>query len=105
MSNFTIPQDATAADVAELLRGNKITAAQFAAWVASAKTRKPLSVKMSDKGCVSVYGLNAQFPTSLYPDQWERLFAFTDSIRQFIDSHRAELDRRGEASRAAKRAA
>lgn len=33
-----------------------------------------ITVKHSaEKGTVSVYGLNARFPVSLYPSQWERL--------------------------------
>jgi len=34
---------------------------------------KEIKVKISDKGCVSVYGLQ-RFPVSLYPRQWERIF-------------------------------
>lgn len=38
-----------------------------------------ITVKHStDKGTVSVYGLNARFPVSLYPSQWERLL--TDAV-------------------------
>jgi hypothetical protein len=33
---------------------------------------KPLSFKVSEKGAVSVYGLQ-RFPITLYSNQWERL--------------------------------
>ena len=34
--------------------------------------QKPLSFKVSEKGCISVYGMG-RFPCSLYPSQWLRL--------------------------------
>jgi hypothetical protein len=67
-----------------------------------AERNKALSLSMSEKGCVSVYGLNAKFPVSLYPQQWEKLIAFTTSIQQFITANEPELTRRGDASKAAK---
>ena len=41
------------------------------------------SLKVSDKGAVSVYGLG-RFPVTLYKEQWLRLLALADSIREFI---------------------
>lgn len=43
-----------------------------------------LTIKVSPKGCVSVYGMG-RFPTSLYPTQWRRLFAVADEIRSMLD--------------------
>jgi len=34
--------------------------------------QKPLGMKVSEKGCISVYGMG-RFPCSLYPSQWLRL--------------------------------
>jgi hypothetical protein len=68
-----------------------------------AQARK-LSIKISEKGCVSVYGINARFPVSLYPSQWETLFGLKDSVEQFIATHREELEKLGEQSRMAKQA-
>ena len=49
-----------------------------------AKTaRTSLSVKLSKKGAFSVYGLG-RFPTTLYREQWERLFAFQSSIEDLM---------------------
>jgi hypothetical protein len=42
-----------------------------------------LSVKVSAKGCASVYGLQ-RMPLSLYPSQWERLAKFLPEILAFI---------------------
>lgn len=51
---------------------------------------KDLSLKVSQKGGVSVYGLG-RFPVTLYKEQWTRLLDITDEIRQFIKDNDAEL--------------
>lgn len=66
---------------------------------------KKLTLKMSDKGCVSLYGINAQFPVSLYPGQWETVFSLQDQIVAYIKANAEELARRGAATKAAKTAA
>jgi hypothetical protein len=50
-----------------------------------------LSCKVSEKGGLSVYGLNAKWPVTLYADQWDRLLGFADEIRRFKKAHNAEL--------------
>lgn len=40
---------------------------------------RALSVKLAAKGGVSVYGINVQFPVTLYREQWERLIPFLGS--------------------------
>src|ERR1039458_6757126 len=45
--------------------------------------RGQISLKVSEKGGLSVYGLG-RFPVTLYREQWEKLLAMADSIRQFI---------------------
>lgn len=47
------------------------------------QTKRGLSLKVSAKGAVSVYGLG-RFPVSLYGEQWLRLLDFAESIRAFI---------------------
>ena len=42
-----------------------------------------VSLKVSQKGGISVYGLG-RFPVTLYKEQWEKLLAMTDSIKAFI---------------------
>jgi hypothetical protein len=49
-----------------------------------------LSLKVSQKGALSVYGLG-RFPVTLYRGQWERLLDFTDQIKAFLDSHGSDL--------------
>jgi len=46
-------------------------------------TRGQLSLKVSEKGALSVYGLG-RFPVTLYREQWEKLLGMADGIREFI---------------------
>lgn len=48
------------------------------------------SLKVSEKGGVSVYGLG-RFPVTLYKEQWTRLLAMADEIRAFIKENDAHL--------------
>jgi hypothetical protein len=41
------------------------------------------SIRVSEKGGVSVYGLG-RFPVTLYKEQWLRLLEMADEIRAFI---------------------
>ena len=49
-----------------------------------------VSLKVSEKGAVSVYGLG-RFPVTLYKEQWTRLLAMAEDIKAFIKTHDAEL--------------
>jgi hypothetical protein len=49
-----------------------------------------LSLKVSQKGAVSVYGLG-RFPVTLYKEQWERLLDFAGEIRAFIEANAGQL--------------
>ena len=51
---------------------------------------KGLSLKISEKGGLSVYGLG-RFPVTLYKEQWKRLLDITDEIKQFIASNEDKL--------------
>jgi hypothetical protein len=48
------------------------------------------SLKVSEKGGVSVYGLG-RFPVTLYKEQWAKLLGMADEIRAFIKEHESEL--------------
>lgn len=58
-----------------------------------ARASRGVSLKVSEKGAVSVYGLG-RFPVTLYKEQWERLLGMADDIRAFIREHEAELKTR-----------
>jgi hypothetical protein len=49
-----------------------------------------LSLRVSEKGGVSVYGLG-RFPVTLYREQWHRLLAMTDEIRNFMSANEDKL--------------
>ena len=51
---------------------------------------KALSLKVSEKGAVSVYGLG-RFPETLYKEQWLRLLDMTEDIQTFIKQNEAQL--------------
>ncbi len=51
---------------------------------------KGLSMKISEKGGLSVYGLG-RFPVTLYKEQWTRLLDMAEEIRNFIKSNDAQL--------------
>jgi hypothetical protein len=48
------------------------------------------SLRVSQKGAVSLYGLG-RFPVTLYKEQWLRLLGMADAIRGFIREHEDEL--------------
>jgi hypothetical protein len=52
-----------------------------------------LYCKVSEKGAISVYGLQ-RMPVTLYVEQWDRLLDFGEQIRQFMREHDAELKRK-----------
>jgi hypothetical protein len=52
-----------------------------------------VSMKVSEKGGLSVYGLG-RFPVTLYQEQWLKLLDMTDDIRAFIRDHEPELKKR-----------
>ena len=49
-----------------------------------------VSLKVSEKGGLSVYGLG-RFPVTLYKEQWTKLLDIADDIRAFIRSTEASL--------------
>ena len=53
---------------------------------AAAVKRNTLSLKVGEKGGLSMYGLG-RFPTTLYKAQWERLIEFVPEIKAFIAAH------------------
>ena len=55
-----------------------------------AQATRGISIKVSEKGGVSVYGLG-RFPVTLYKEQWTRLLDMADDIRAFLKAHDAEL--------------
>ncbi len=61
---------------------------------AETENRGSLYCKVSQKGAVSIYGLQ-RMPVTLYLEQWERLLNFSDELRKFLEEHNSELKRKG----------
>jgi hypothetical protein len=51
---------------------------------------KGVSMKVSEKGGLSVYGLG-RFPVTLYKEQWLKLLDLSEEIRNFIRDNNAAL--------------
>lgn len=54
------------------------------------RNERTLSLKVSQKGALSLYGLG-RFPVTLYKEQWLRVLEMTEDIRKFIQEHDKEL--------------
>ena len=57
------------------------------------RPRGQVSLRVSEKGGLSVYGLG-RFPVTLYREQWERLLDIADDIRKFIRDNDHELKKK-----------
>jgi hypothetical protein len=55
-----------------------------------ARTSRGVSLKVSEKGGVSVYGLG-RFPVTLYKEQWTKLLDMAEDIRRFIRENESKL--------------
>src|SRR5216683_244499 len=60
---------------------------------AALKQRGPASIKVSEKGGVSVYGLG-RFPVTLYKEQWEKLLSMAGEIKSFMAEHGSQLKKK-----------
>lgn len=54
------------------------------------RDEKGLSLKVSQKGGVSLYGLG-RFPVTLYKEQWIKLLDMAEEIRAFIQANEGQL--------------
>ena len=55
---------------------------------------RSVSMKVSEKGALSVYGLG-RFPVTLYKEQWKKLLGAADEIRTFLEKNDKLLKSRG----------
>jgi hypothetical protein len=55
-----------------------------------ARGTRAISLKVSEKGGVSVYGLG-RFPVTLYKEQWQKLLEMADDIRRFMQENAGQL--------------
>jgi hypothetical protein len=59
------------------------------------KGRQKITLKVSEKGAISVYGMG-RFPVTLYAEQWERLLddEQVKAMKAFIKANAAKLTRK-----------
>ena len=62
------------------------------------RSTKGVSLRVSEKGGVSVYGLG-RFPVTLYKEQWIKLLDMAEDIRSFIHENDAKLKTKEEKAR------
>ena len=55
-----------------------------------ARPARSVSLKVSEKGGVSLYGLG-RFPVTLYKEQWSKLLDMADDIRAFLKENDSKL--------------
>lgn len=53
-------------------------------------SQRKLTLKVSEKGAVSLYGMG-RFPVTLYGSQWEKLLDNAVVIREFLKDHADKL--------------
>jgi hypothetical protein len=58
-----------------------------------ARGSKAVSLKVSEKGGLSVYGLG-RFPVTLYQEQWLKLLDLAEDIRAFIRQNEGTLKKK-----------
>ena len=73
----------------------RLTAANTAL-AAAAERKNKISLKVSEKGGLSVYGLG-RFPVTLYKEQWTRLLNAGPTIVDFIAANDGTLKAKGDA--------
>ncbi len=73
----------------------KISVDEASKLLADAETAKrgTLYCKVSQKGAVSLYGLQ-RMPVTLYVEQWTRLLGYADELQAFLKEHDSELKRK-----------
>lgn len=52
--------------------------------------QEKVSLKVSEKGAISLYGLG-RFPVTLYPNQWVKVIEHGDEIKRFAEQNKALL--------------
>ena len=59
------------------------------------RSSRAISMKVSEKGGLSVYGLG-RFPVTLYKEQWTKLLDMADDLRAFIKENESKLKSKGD---------
>jgi hypothetical protein len=81
-------------EILEKLAAGQLSVEEAKSLIAETEPKRgSLYCKVSEKGAVSVYGLQ-RMPVTLYMEQWGRLLDFGDEIRKFIKENESKLKRK-----------
>ncbi|MCU1323452.1 MAG: hypothetical protein JWM43_3101 [Acidobacteriaceae bacterium] len=76
-----MPEEDLKAEIEKLLKENEQL---------KTKSDRGLSLKVSEKGGVSLYGIG-RFPITLYKEQWRKILGIASEIEAFIKEHEPTL--------------
>ena len=58
-----------------------------------AEKKQGVSLKVSQKGAVSLYGIR-RFPVTFYADEWDTILGMSDEIKRFIQENQDSLKKK-----------
>lgn len=89
---MTVLQSLTSPSTLEQSENDTLKAlvASLQAKLAQAQKPRKATLKVTEKGGLSLYGLG-RFPVTLYRGQWERLLALREEIEEFIEANASSL--------------
>lgn len=89
------PAPTNGVDMATVLARLNALEAENAALKAqqTASAKRTISLKISAKGALSVYGIG-RFPVTLYAGQWETVFGIAEQMKTFIAQNAGKLSRK-----------
>ena len=94
-SNGKAPGKLTKMDILQKVASGEIQPDDATKLLQDVTGNRGLYCKVSQKGAISVYGLQ-RMPVTLYVEQWGRLLDFADDIRAFAKENDGELKRKGD---------
>ena len=80
----------TSAELLAMITKLQADNAALASKLTQASAPRAITMKVSEKGALSIYGLG-RFPVTLYRGQWERLLNEAKTIQAFIATNSALL--------------
>ncbi len=86
--------------LAQLQAGNISVEEASKRLTAAEPKRGSLFCKVSEKGAISIYGLQSRFPVTLYVEQWTRLIEFVPDLKAFMTENDSKLKRKDAAAAA-----
>jgi hypothetical protein len=81
-------------EILEKLAAGELSVDEAKSLIAETEPKRgALYCKVSEKGAVSVYGLQ-RMPVTLYMEQWQRLLDYGEEVRKFIKENESKLKRK-----------